>query len=68
MQHLVCILNIPVVHLYGGDITQGGTDEPTRHAIAKEQIYILPTFKVTKTKDVEEIGELIMLDFIIRFI
>ena len=27
--------NIPIVHMYGGDITQGGTDEPTRHAITK---------------------------------
>lgn len=27
--------NVPLVHMYGGDITQGGTDEPTRHAITK---------------------------------
>ncbi len=27
--------NIPLVHMYGGDVTQGGTDEPTRHAITK---------------------------------
>tara|TARA_Y100001970_G_C14246127_1_gene868402 strand:- start:3065 stop:4210 length:1146 start_codon:yes stop_codon:yes gene_type:complete len=27
--------NVPIIHLYGGDITQGGTDEPTRHAITK---------------------------------
>ena len=27
--------NVPSIHLYGGDITQGGTDEPTRHAISK---------------------------------
>ncbi len=28
------VLNIPVGHFYGGDITQGCTDEPTRHAIS----------------------------------
>jgi len=28
-------LNIPIVHLFGGDITQGGVDEPIRHAITK---------------------------------
>ena len=27
--------NIPLIHMYGGDITQGGTDEPSRHAITK---------------------------------
>ena len=27
--------NIPIIHLYGGDLTQGGTDEVTRHAISK---------------------------------
>lgn len=26
------IFNIPIGHFYGGDITQGCTDEPTRHA------------------------------------
>ena len=28
-------LNIPIAHLFGGDITQGGVDEPIRHAITK---------------------------------
>jgi len=28
-------LNIPIVHLFGGDVTQGGVDEPVRHAITK---------------------------------
>lgn len=27
--------NVPIIHLYGGDLTQGGTDEPTRHALTK---------------------------------
>ena len=26
-------MNIPILHLFGGDLTQGGVDEPTRHAI-----------------------------------
>jgi UDP-hydrolysing UDP-N-acetyl-D-glucosamine 2-epimerase len=28
-------LNIPIIHLFGGDVTQGGVDEPVRHAISK---------------------------------
>jgi len=28
-------LNIPLVHLFGGDLSQGGVDEPVRHAITK---------------------------------
>ena len=28
-------LNIPIVHLFGGDVCQGGVDEPVRHAITK---------------------------------
>ena len=28
-------LKIPIIHFYGGDITQGGTDETARHAITK---------------------------------
>jgi UDP-N-acetylglucosamine 2-epimerase (non-hydrolysing)/GDP/UDP-N,N'-diacetylbacillosamine 2-epimerase (hydrolysing) len=28
-------LNIPIAHLFGGDVTQGGVDEPVRHAITK---------------------------------
>jgi UDP-N-acetylglucosamine 2-epimerase (non-hydrolysing)/GDP/UDP-N,N'-diacetylbacillosamine 2-epimerase (hydrolysing) len=28
-------LNIPVVHLFGGDLTQGGVDELVRHAVTK---------------------------------
>jgi len=33
----ICALemNIPIVHLFGGDLTQGGVDEPVRHAITK---------------------------------
>jgi len=28
-------MNIPLVHLFGGDISQGGVDEPVRHAITR---------------------------------
>ena len=28
-------MNIPIAHLFGGDICQGGVDEPVRHAITK---------------------------------
>ena len=28
-------LNIPIMHLFGGDVCQGGVDEPVRHAITK---------------------------------
>ena len=38
--------NIPIAHLYGGDLTQGGTDEPTRHAISK-----LSNIHFTSNKD-----------------
>lgn len=28
------IYNIPIIHIYGGDVTQGCTDESTRHSIS----------------------------------
>lgn len=28
-------LNIPIAHIHGGDVTRGGTDESTRHAVTK---------------------------------
>ncbi len=28
-------LNIPIAHLFGGDVSQAGVDEPVRHAITK---------------------------------
>lgn len=28
-------MNIPIAHLFGGDVCQGGVDEPVRHAITK---------------------------------
>ena len=41
--------NIPIIHLYGGDVTQGGTDEPTRHAITKiANIHLTSNLKVLR--------------------
>lgn len=42
-------MNIPVVHLFGGDICQGGVDEPVRHAITK-----LANLHLTSNKDSAE--------------
>ncbi|CAB1057790.1 UDP-N-acetylglucosamine 2-epimerase (EC [Olavius sp. associated proteobacterium Delta 1] len=44
----ICALemNIPIIHLFGGDVTQGGVDEPVRHAITK-----LATIHLTSNKE-----------------
>ena len=48
--------NIPIIHLYGGDITQGGTDESTRHAISKiSNIHLTSNFH--SYKNVKKMGE-----------
>lgn len=48
--------NIPIIHLYGGDITQGGTDEPTRHAITKiANIHLTSNLK--SFKNIKNLGE-----------
>ena len=48
--------NIPVVHLYGGDITQGGTDELTRHAITKiANLHFTSNFQ--SYKNIKKMGE-----------
>ena len=47
--------NIPIIHLYGGDITQGGTDEPTRHAITKiANIHLTSNLKALKILKIAE--------------
>lgn len=48
--------NIPIIHMYGGDITQGGTDEPTRHAITKLSNLHL-TSNSLSAKLVKQMGE-----------
>ena len=48
--------NIPIVHMYGGDITQGGVDEPMRHAISKiSNIHL--TSNNSSFKNVKSLGE-----------
>ncbi len=48
--------NVPTIHLYGGDITQGGTDEPTRHAISKlSSIHFVSNTK--SYKNILQLGE-----------
>ena len=39
------IYNIPIIHIYGGDVTQGCTDESTRHAITMLSSYHLVSNK-----------------------
>lgn len=48
--------NIPIIHLYGGDVTQGGTDETTRHAISKMANLHL-TSNLQSFKNVKQMGE-----------
>ena len=48
--------NIPIIHLYGGDVTQGGTDESTRHAISKiANLHLTSNFQ--SYKNVKQMGE-----------
>ncbi len=48
--------NIPIIHLYGGDVTQGGTDESTRHAISKmANLHLTSNFQ--SFKNVKQMGE-----------
>ena len=47
--------NIPIIHLYGGDVTQGGTDESTRHAISKiANLHLTSNFQ--SLKNVKQMG------------
>ncbi len=48
--------NIPVIHFYGGAVTQGSTDELVRHAITKMSHYHFPVLK-QYSKRVEQMGE-----------
>ena len=48
--------NIPIAHMYGGDITQGGTDEQTRHAISKiSNLHFTSNFH--SFKNIKKMGE-----------
>jgi GDP/UDP-N,N'-diacetylbacillosamine 2-epimerase (hydrolysing) len=48
--------NIPVLHLYGGAVTEGSTDELVRHAITKMSHYHLVVLKDYK-KRILQLGE-----------
>ncbi len=48
--------NIPLIHMYGGDVTQGGTDEPTRHSITK-MANIHLTSNINSQNNVKKMGE-----------
>jgi UDP-N-acetylglucosamine 2-epimerase len=36
---VACMLNVPLVHLHGGEITEGAVDDSFRHAISKLSYY-----------------------------
>ena len=43
------IYNIPIIHIYGGDVTQGCTDEITRHSISMmSNFHFVSNFKSKK--------------------
>jgi GDP/UDP-N,N'-diacetylbacillosamine 2-epimerase (hydrolysing) len=49
-------LKIPLLHIYGGDISQGGTDETARHAITKlSNFHIVSNYD--SKKNVLQMGE-----------
>ncbi len=48
--------NVPIIHMYGGDVTQGGTDESTRHAISKIANIHLTSNKQSY-ENIKKIGE-----------
>ena len=48
--------NIPVLHLYGGAVTEGATDDLVRHAITKMSHYHLAVLKDYK-KRILQLGE-----------
>ncbi|MFV0237892.1 MAG: UDP-N-acetylglucosamine 2-epimerase [Flavobacteriales bacterium] len=50
------ILGIPIIHLYGGDSTEGAYDEGIRHSISKMSYYHLTSTEVYK-KRVIQLGE-----------
>lgn len=49
-------LKIPLLHIYGGDISQGGTDETARHAITKLSNFHIVSNDESK-KNVLQMGE-----------
>lgn len=49
-------LNIPIAHIHGGDVTRGGTDESTRHAVTKMAAIHFPATPVSAER-IRKMGE-----------
>lgn len=49
-------LHIPIVHLYGGDITEGAMDESIRHSITKMSYLHFPTNEISRQRIIQ-LGE-----------
>ncbi len=49
-------LNIPIIHLYGGDITEGAIDESIRHSITKMSYLHFPSNDISR-KRIIQLGE-----------
>ena len=54
--YLAIILRIPIIHIYGGEITQGSTDDLIRHSITKLSNYHLVKNKIYE-KRIIQLGE-----------
>lgn len=49
-------LNIPIAHIHGGDVTRGGTDESTRHAVTKMAAIHFPATPMSADR-IRKMGE-----------
>ena len=49
-------MNIPVIHLYGGDITEGAIDDCIRHSITKMSYLHFPTNELSRRRIIQ-LGE-----------
>ena len=49
-------LHIPIVHMYGGDVTEGAMDESIRHSITKMSYLHFPTNEASRQRIIQ-LGE-----------
>ncbi len=49
-------LHIPIVHMYGGDVTEGAMDESIRHSITKMSYLHFPTNEISRQRIIQ-LGE-----------
>ena len=49
-------LLIPIIHLYGGDTTEGAIDESIRHSITKMSLWHFPTNEISRQRIIQ-LGE-----------